>query len=93
MDLPRYGSRLSLAPSEVMARGYDEQHLESADVAGLPSDDALLGEIREILKTADLMTVTKKGIKQELERRFGVSLEPRKAYIGSATEAVLSGQL
>ncbi|KAL9039042.1 MAG: hypothetical protein Q9180_002767 [Flavoplaca navasiana] len=93
MDLPRYGSRLSLAPSEVMARGYDEQHLETADVAGLPSDDALLGEIREILKTADLMTVTKKGIKQELERRFGVSLEPRKAYIGSATEAVLSGQL
>ncbi|KAL8959339.1 MAG: hypothetical protein Q9193_003783 [Seirophora villosa] len=93
MDLPRYGSRLSLAPSDVMARGYDEQSLHMAEVEGMPSDDALLGEIREILKTADLMTVTKKGIKQELERRFGVNLEPRKAYIGSATEAVLSGQL
>ncbi|KAL8947589.1 MAG: hypothetical protein Q9222_006149 [Ikaeria aurantiellina] len=93
MELPRYGSRLSLAPSDVMARGYDEQNLEMAEVPGLPSDDALLGEIREVLKTADLMTVTKKGIKQELERRFEVNLEPRKAYIGSATEAVLSGQL
>ncbi|KAL9027685.1 MAG: hypothetical protein Q9196_003831 [Gyalolechia fulgens] len=94
MELPRYGSRMSFAPSEIMARGYDEQqHMEMAEGAGMPSDDALLGEIREILKTADLMTVTKKGIKLELERRFGVSLEPRKAYIGSATEAVLSGQL
>ncbi|KAL8716722.1 MAG: hypothetical protein Q9225_005972 [Loekoesia sp. 1 TL-2023] len=93
MELPRYGSRMSLAPSDVMARGYDEQRLDMAEGTSMPSDDALLGEIREILKTADLMTVTKKGIKQELERRFGVSLEPRKAYIGSATEAVLSGQL
>ncbi|KAI4121040.1 MAG: hypothetical protein LQ341_007465, partial [Variospora aurantia] len=93
MELPRYGSRLSLAPSDVMGRGYDEQSLHVAEAEGMPSDDALLGEIREILKTADLMTVTKKGIKQELERRFGVNLEPRKAYIGSATEAVLSGQL
>lgn len=83
MEYPRYGSRMSLAPSDVMARGYDEQTLDMADAVGLPSDDAILGEIREILKTADLMTVTKKGIKQELERRFGVNLEPRKAYIGS----------
>ncbi|KAL9604446.1 MAG: hypothetical protein Q9179_001835 [Wetmoreana sp. 5 TL-2023] len=83
MDLPRYGSRLSIAPSDVMARGHDEQQLDMADAAGLPSDDAILGEIREILKTADLMTVTKKGIKLELERRFGVNLESRKAYIGS----------
>lgn len=80
LGLPVYGSRMSLAPSEIMARG---ENLEMADMAGMPSDDAILAEIREILKTADLMTVTKKGIKLELERRFGVSLEPRRAYIGS----------
>ena len=57
--------------------------MEMADMTGMPSDDAILAEIREILKTADLMTVTKKGIKLELERRFGVNLEPRRAYIGS----------
>jgi len=39
------------------------------------------------------MTVTKKGIKQELERRFGVPLDAKRVYINSATEALLSGQL
>ncbi|QIX00853.1 hypothetical protein AMS68_006370 [Peltaster fructicola] len=59
----------------------------------LPSDDAILAEIREILRTADLMTVTKKSIKAELERRFNVPLDAKRQYIGSATEAILSGQL
>lgn len=49
----------------------------------LPSDDALLAEIRDILRTADLMTVTKKSVKQELERRFGVPLDAKRAYINS----------
>ncbi|KAI0100822.1 chitin synthase [Nemania sp. FL0031] len=66
---------------------------EMMDLGSMPSDDALLAEIREILRTADLMTVTKKGIKQELERRFNVPLESKRAYINSATEALLSGQL
>ncbi|KAI9829330.1 MAG: hypothetical protein M1819_006393 [Sarea resinae] len=91
MDLPRYGSRMSLAPSDVMSRGYKD--VELSDLPAMPSDDAILMEIREILKTADLMTVTKKSIKMELERRFGMSLDARRAYIGSATEAILSGQL
>ena len=60
-----------------------QQEVEMANLAGLPSDDALLAEIREILRTADLMAVTKKGIKLELERRFGVPLDSRRAYINS----------
>ncbi|KAF2772183.1 CHS5 chitin synthase, class V [Teratosphaeria nubilosa] len=60
----------------------------------LPSDDALLAEIRAILLEADLMRITKKGVKGELERRFGgVNLDARKMFIGSATEAVLQGLL
>ena len=59
----------------------------------MPSDDAILAEIRDILRTADLMQVTKKSVKLELEKRFGVSMAGKRAYIGSATEAVLSGQL
>ena len=87
-------SRMSLAPSEMLSPGnrasqfggsqyFNTQELEMADLAGLPSDDALLVEIREVLKTADLMTVTKKSIKNELERRFGVPLDARRAYINS----------
>jgi chitin synthase len=85
-------SRLSLAPSEMLggsgAAGMRSSasvaaEMEMNDLTGMPSDDALLGEIREILRTADLMTVTKKGIKTELERRFGVPLDSKRAYIGS----------
>jgi chitin synthase len=53
------------------------------DLSHLPSDDSILNEIREILRTADLMTVTKKSIKQELERRFGVNLDLKRPYINS----------
>ena len=59
-----------------------ENIMEMAEL--LPGEDAILAEIREILSTADLMTVTKKSVKQELERRFGgVNLDARKQYINS----------
>ena len=85
------GSRMSLAPSEMLGPGgamisksqASIAEMEMNDLTGMPSDDALLSEIREILRTADLMTVTKKGIKMELERRFGVPLDSKRAYIGS----------
>ena len=81
VDLPRYTPHGYLAPPD-MLKGFQEQ-VELVDYAGLPSDDAILAEIRDILKTADLMAVTKKMIKAELERRFGMNLESRRAYIGS----------
>ncbi|KAK9320698.1 chitin synthase-domain-containing protein [Lipomyces orientalis] len=60
----------------------------------LPTDDMLLTEIREIIRTSDLMTITKKSIRIELERRFGgVSLDAKRVYINSATEAILAGEL
>lgn len=93
-------SRMSFAPTDNRMSHFggsqffgNQGETEMMDMASMPSDDALLAEIREILRTADLMTVTKKGIKQELERRFNVPLESRRAYINSATEALLSGQL
>ena len=87
-------SRMSIAQSEMGTPGnrqsqfggsqyFGNQELEMANLAGLPSDDAILSEIREILKTADLMTVTKKSIKLDLEQRFGVALDVRRAYINS----------
>jgi chitin synthase len=92
------GSRLSLTPSYAAgglnATSADNLLLDHSGVSdGQPSDDAILAEIREILRTSDLMAVTKKSIKAELERRFGVNLDSRRQYIGSATEAILSGQL
>jgi chitin synthase len=89
---PAYSSRLSLVHSELgMPRYsgqygsqiYSNQEVELANLSGLPSDDAILAEIREILRTADLMTVTKKSIKLELEKRFGVGLDAKRPYINS----------
>jgi chitin synthase len=76
----RLGSRMSLAPSE-MPGGRD--NMEMSDLGSVPSDDSLLAEIREILRTADLMTITKKAVKMELEKRFGVNLDAKRAYINS----------
>jgi len=86
-------SRMSLAQSEIYSqRGAPTPGLELS-MMEVPSDDAILAEIRDILRTADLMTVTKKSIKAELERRFGMNLEVKRAYINSATEAILGGNL
>ncbi|OJJ47221.1 hypothetical protein ASPZODRAFT_96070 [Penicilliopsis zonata CBS 506.65] len=81
LDLPRLSSRMSFGASEVMSQHNMDMELD--DLAHLPSDDAILTEIREILRTADLMTVTKKSIKTELERRFGVNLDIKRPYINS----------
>jgi chitin synthase len=62
-------------------------------VAGLPSDEQLLAEIKRALESADLMRVTKKDVKMHLERVFGVPLDVRREYINQCTEAVLSGRL
>lgn len=83
LDMPRHMSRMSLAPSEMMSRHMD---MEMEDISHLPNEDAILSEIRDILRTADLMTVTKKNIKQELERRFGVNLDTKRPYINSGKQ-------
>jgi len=91
LDLPRQQSRMSMAASDIMSqRSHGEVELNMLE---LPTDDALLAEIREILRTADLMTVTKKSIKHELEKRFSMNLDAKRAYINSATEAILGGNL
>lgn len=61
--------------------------------SNLPSDEAITNEIRNVLSTADLMTVTKKSIRQHLERHFGVKLSSKRDYINYVTEAILTGQL
>lgn len=74
---------MSIAPSEMMSqRGSYVPDMEMSNL-DLPSEDELLSEIREILKSANLMTVTKKSIKVDLERKFGVSLDAKRHYINS----------
>jgi chitin synthase len=87
---PYNQSRMSLAPSEMLGipGSRSVADMEMADLTGMPTDDMILNEIRDILRTADLMTVTKKGVKQELERRFNCSLDMKRAYIGSGKSCI-----
>ena len=85
-------SRMSHATGSESGGLLDRDHhgsfmadVEMSELTGLPTDEAILLEIREILRTADLMTVTKKAVKVELERRFGVNLDGKRAYISSGT--------
>jgi len=73
--------------------GHDRTNSFAGELPGLPSDEQLLAEIRRMLESADLMSVTKKDVKLYLERVFGVPLDVRKEYINQCTEAVLSGRL
>ncbi|KAI9597737.1 chitin synthase-domain-containing protein [Syncephalis fuscata] len=65
----------------------------SGGAYGQPSDEKLMGSIRHILATSDLMTITKKQVRDQLSAMYGVDLTPRKDFINNAIEMVLQGRL
>ncbi|KAI5283807.1 Chitin synthase, class 8 [Ascosphaera aggregata] len=77
------GSRYSFAQSAAGGGGGGSHDIEMADLSYLPSDDQILYAIKEILSTADLMLVTKKSVKDDLERKFGCNLDAKRHYINS----------
>jgi chitin synthase len=55
-----------------------------------PSDTQILEEIRNILSTADLMTLTKKQVREELSKRFGgVDFKSKREAINRMIDNVL----
>jgi chitin synthase len=69
-------------------RSPDEMDLMS----GAPTDVELEHSVHEILRTADLNSVTKREIRRQLEERFGMDLTSRKATINAAIDRVLLSQ-
>ncbi|KAK9688161.1 hypothetical protein K7432_014497 [Basidiobolus ranarum] len=59
----------------------------------LPNDQEILEEIRGILSAADLMSITKKQVRDELSHYFGIDMTIRKDYINSCIDMILQGQL
>ena len=84
-------NRLSRPMSSALA--LDRPTSMAGTMPGLPADEQILAEIKKMLESADLMSVTKKDVKLHLEKVFGVPLDVRKEYINQCTEAVLSGRL
>ncbi|KAG2217180.1 hypothetical protein INT45_013192 [Circinella minor] len=58
----------------------------------LPEDDEIERELRRILATADLMTLTKKQVRNQLSECFGVDLTIKKGFINSALERILENE-
>lgn len=58
-----------------------------------PTDEEILAQIRRILSTADLMTVTRKSVREELARIFGMDLSGRKEFIHSCIDSILRGDM
>ncbi|KAG0055544.1 hypothetical protein BGZ83_008289 [Gryganskiella cystojenkinii] len=54
-----------------------------------PTDEQLTNEIQNVLATADLMSITKKQVRERLMAFFGVDLTLRKEFINEVIERVL----
>jgi len=56
---------------------------------GAPTNVDLDRAVQNILRSADLNSVTKRGIRRQLEGQFGIDLTSRKASINSAIDRIL----
>lgn len=61
----------------------------SPGLDGQPTDAALERAIQEILRNADLNTITKRGIRGKLEEQFGIDLSSRKVAINNIIDGIL----
>ncbi len=64
-------------------------HLSAAEI----SESTLEEAIQRICATADLESLTKKGVRKQLEQQFGVSFNERKETINRLIERVLTSDL
>jgi chitin synthase len=55
-----------------------------------PSDDEIRREVQRITATADLMTMTKKQVREQLSKHFGINMNFRKDFINYCIEEALN---
>ncbi|CAG8463565.1 8890_t:CDS:2 [Paraglomus occultum] len=65
----------------------------SAALSDGPSDEEVLAEIRNILATANLMSITKKQVREQLTATFNTDMSSRKEFINNSIELILQGKL
>jgi len=58
----------------------------------MPSDYELDRAVQDILRDADLNTVTKREVRRKLEDTYGMDLSTRKNTINAAIDRILLGQ-
>ncbi|KAL0079364.1 glycosyltransferase family 2 protein [Phycomyces blakesleeanus] len=104
-----YGQRLPMSvhnpefvqgiPVGERPTGYDQRipmsqtGLQPMTPPGFPTDDEILSEIKNILATANLMSITKKQVREQLSAFFGFDMTPKKELINTSIEYILQGRL
>ncbi|KAF5366143.1 hypothetical protein D9757_010944 [Collybiopsis confluens] len=63
---------------------------DNGSVAGSPSNADLERAVQNIIRVADLNSVTKREIRRQLEEQFGMVLAPRKTVINAAIDRCLA---
>ncbi|KAG0244539.1 hypothetical protein BGW41_007302 [Actinomortierella wolfii] len=59
-------------------------------VSDQPTNDQIVAEIQNVLATADLMSITKKQVRERLMNHFGCDLTSRKDFINEVIDQVLN---
>jgi len=67
--------------------------ISSYTIDGGPTDEEVLIEIRQILQTANLMSITKKQVREQLTAVFNMDMTSRKEFINNSIELILQGKL
>ncbi|KAK9708024.1 hypothetical protein K7432_009877 [Basidiobolus ranarum] len=57
------------------------------------SEEEILEEVRTVLSAANLMTITKKQVRDQISTNFGADLSYHKAYINSCIDKILQGKV
>jgi len=92
-EYTRPSSRQSQRPASPALSHRNSNPIYSSQSALFPSDETILSEIRRILSTADLMTITKKQVRDELSSIFALDMTSKKEYINQCIEMILQNKL
>jgi len=87
-----YGGMNSMnMPSRTYDSSNENRYSMSSDGRGVTDKDIMI-EVERFIRTADLMTVTKKKVRQEVSKRLGVDLSNRKEFVDQCIENALNNQ-
>ncbi|KAJ8519110.1 hypothetical protein ONZ45_g3931 [Pleurotus djamor] len=85
----QYGMMYQPAPSRPVTNYLDIPIPTSDSPPGAPSEASIQRAVQEILRTADLNSITKREIRKQLEEQFGMDLSSRKKVINDAIDDIL----
>lgn len=82
---------MSFPPASAPMMGHESGEHSPSGGNG-PSDYELDRAVQDILRDADLNTVTKREVRRKLEDKYGMDLSTRKATINAVIDRILLGQ-